>query len=157
LSSGRSRSRPFAAAEFYKKGFVNRVLISQVADNRAVTIGAVQGHTESNRQVLLKLGALANVIETFGTKNKNTREEALALREWAERHDASDLIIPTEDFIARRVRWIFHREFVGHTGRIEVPSFEPTQYTRAEWWKTEEGMIVFENEVLKYIYYRMKY
>ena len=102
--------------------------------------------------MLLKLGVPANAIETFGKANKNTREEAVALREWAEGHAASDLIIPTEDFITRRVRWIFHREFAGHAGRIEVPSFETTLYTRGEWWKTEQGMLIFQNEVLKYIY-----
>ena len=150
-------TRPFLAAEFYKKGLVNKVLISQVEDDRAVAIGAVPGHTESNRQVLLKLGVPASAIETFGTANKNTREEALALREWAERHGASDLIIPTEDFSTRRVRWIFRREFAGRAGRIEVSSFEPTQYMMTEWWKTEQGMIAFQNEVMKYIYYRIKY
>ena len=149
-------TRPFVAAELYKKGLVNKVLISQVEEDRAVAIGAVQGYTDSNRQVLLKLGVPANAIETFGKANKNTREEALALREWAERHAASDLIIPTEDFTTRRVRWIFHREFAG-AGRIKVSSFEPTLYTRAEWWKTEQGMLLFQNEVLKYIYYRINY
>ena len=30
-------------------------------------------------------------------------------------------------------------------------------YTRAEWWKTEAGMIAFQNEIMKYLYYRLKY
>ena len=150
-------TRPFEAAELYKKGLVNKVLISQVEEDRAVAIGVVQGYTESNRQVLLKLGVPANAIETFGKANKNTREEALALREWAERHATLDLIIPTEEFTTRRVRWIFHREFAGHAGRIKVSSFETTLVRRGEWWKTEQGMLIFQNEVLKYIYYRIKY
>ena len=84
-------------------------------------------------------------------------EEALALRDWAERNGASVLIIPTEIFAARRVSWIFRREFSGKNVRIEVPSFEPEDYTRAGWWKSERGLIAFQNEVLKYIYYRLKY
>src|SRR6516164_5614015 len=70
--------RPFAAAELYNNGLVKKVLVSQVADGRAVAIGAGLGHTESKRQVLLKLGVPADAIETFGTANKNTKEEALA-------------------------------------------------------------------------------
>ena len=112
---------------------------------------------ESNRQVLLKLGVPASAIEIFGNANKNTREEALAVREWAERNGALNLIIPTEDFTTRRVRWIFRREFAGLASRIEVQEFEPSQYSTEEWWKTEQGLIAFQNEVLKYIYYRLKY
>jgi hypothetical protein len=98
-----------------------------------------------------------NAIETFGRANKNTKDEAVALREWTEPHAASIVIIPTEVFAARRVRWTFHREFAGGATRIEVPSFEPPQYTRAEWWRSAEGVIAFQNEVIKYLYYRLMY
>src|SRR6516162_4284329 len=47
--------RPFAAAEFFRQGLVHRVLISNNEEDRAAAIGAVHGHTEANRQVLLKL------------------------------------------------------------------------------------------------------
>ncbi len=149
--------RPFAAAELYHKGLVKKVLVSQVADARAVAIGAASGHTQANRQVLLTLGVPAEAIETFGTSNKSTKDEALALLEWVQLHASRAVIIPTEIFEARRVRWIFRREFAGQPIRIEVPSHEPTQYTRADWWTTERGIVEFQNEILKYIYYRLNY
>jgi uncharacterized SAM-binding protein YcdF (DUF218 family) len=154
---GELEVRPFAAADMYRKGLVNKVLVSQVAEDRAVQIGAVVGHTETNRQVLLRLGVPADAIETFGTANKNTDDEALALRDWAERHGVSTLIIPTEIFPARRVRFIFNREFPGKRIKIEVPSFDTPRYTREDWWKSDYGIIAFQNEILKYIYYRIKY
>ena len=55
------------------------------------------------------------------------------------------------------MRWIFHHELAGQPIRIEVLSFDPPQYTRADWWRTERGIVEFQNEVLKYIYYRLKY
>jgi len=150
-------TRPFVAAELWRRGLADKILISQAPEERAVSMGAMPSHTELNREILLKLGIPAGVIETFGTANKNTREEAVALREWAERNAASVFIIPTEIFPARRVRWIFRREFSGTTVSIEVPSIEPPDYTRRDWWKTEHGLVAFQNEVLKYIYYRLKY
>ena len=150
-------TRPFEAAELWRRGLADKILISQAPEERAVSIGAMPSHTELNREILLKSGIPAGVIETFGTANKNTREEAVALREWAERNAASVFIIPTEVFPARRVRWIFRREFSGTTVSIEVPSIEPPDYTRRDWWKTEHGLVAFQNEVLKYIYYRLKY
>ena len=150
-------TRPFAAAELYQQGLVKKVLVSQVGDDRAVSIGAEPGHTDANRQVLLRLGIPATAIESFGTANKNTKEDAVALRAWAELHHPSALIIPTEIFTARRVRWMFDREFSGQPIRIEVQSVDPPKYTRANWWKNEYGIIAFQNEILKFIYYRLKY
>ena len=150
--------RPFAAADLYQKGLVNKVLVARVADNgRAVRVGALLGHTELNRKVLLILGVPDADIEMFGAESSNTEDEARALKDWARQNAASVLVIPTEIFSGRRVRWIFHREFLGTTVRIEVPSFEPEGITRAEWWKTHQGLIAFQTEVLKYIYHRVKY
>jgi uncharacterized SAM-binding protein YcdF (DUF218 family) len=146
-------TRPFVAAELWQRGLADKILISQAA----LSMGAIPSHTELNREILLKMGVPAGAIQTFGTANRNTREEAVALREWAERNAASVFIIPIEIFPARRVRWIFRREFSGTAVIIEVPSFEPSRYTRWDWWKTEQGLVAFQNEFLKYIYYRLKY
>jgi uncharacterized SAM-binding protein YcdF (DUF218 family) len=149
--------RPFAAADLYRRGFVKKILVSQVAEERVVKIGAARGHTETNRQILLKLGVPAGAIETFGASNSNTKEEAMALRDWAGQRRVEAVIIPTEIFGARRVCRIFHREFDGQAVRIAVPSFDPPVYTAADWWTTERGIVEFQNEILKFIYYRLRY
>jgi uncharacterized SAM-binding protein YcdF (DUF218 family) len=77
-------TRPFAAAELWRRGLVDKILISQGSEERATSIGAIPSHTEPNREILLKLGVPAGVIETFGTASRNTRDEAVALREWAD-------------------------------------------------------------------------
>jgi uncharacterized SAM-binding protein YcdF (DUF218 family) len=149
--------RPFVAADLYERGLVTQVLISRVPESRSSKIGAIPGHSELNRMVLLKLGVPEGAIAMFGKQNKSTRDEAAALRGWAEQHGVSRIIVPTEIFAARRVQWIFNREFAGSSVRLEIPSFEPPEYTGAEWWKTEAGMIAFQNEFMKYLYYRVKY
>ena len=107
--------------------------------------------------MLLKLGVPENAIETFGQANESTRDEAIALRGWVERHGAKSIIIPTEAFGARRVRWIFNREFAERDIRIQLLSLDPPDYRRTEWWKTHIGLIAFQNEVIKYVYYRLQY
>src|SRR5215472_13094270 len=128
--SGGLATRPFVAAELWRRGLADKILISQAPEERAVSMGAMPSHTELNREILLKWGVPAGAIETFGTANRSTRDEAVALREWAKRNAVSSFIIPTEIFPARRVRWIFRREFSGTAVRIEVPSVEPPGYTR---------------------------
>jgi uncharacterized SAM-binding protein YcdF (DUF218 family) len=154
---GGLETRPFAAAELWRRGLADKILISQGPDERAASIGATSSHSEINREILLKLGVPAGAIQTFGTASKNTRDEAVALRKWAEWNAASGFIIPTEIFPSRRVRWIFRREFSGTAVSIEILSLETPSYTRWDWWKTEQGLLAFQNEFLKYIYYRLKY
>jgi uncharacterized SAM-binding protein YcdF (DUF218 family) len=139
---GGPETRPVVAAELWRRGLADKILVSQGSEDR-------------NR--LLKMGVPADAIEKFGTAITNTRDEAVALREWAERNPASVFIIPSEIFSARRVRWIFRRQFSGTAVSIEVPSFEPPDYTRWNWWKTEKGLATFRTELLKYMYYRLRY
>jgi hypothetical protein len=155
---GGADMRPFVAADLYARGVVHKILLSRQADETSDSIGAIQSPTELNLKVLRKLGVPDDAIELFGNENKNTRDEAVAIKRWTEQHATSALIIPVEVFFARRVRWIFQRELLGTAVRIEVPSFDPPRgYSQAEWWKTEEGVITFQNEIIKYFYYRLKY
>jgi uncharacterized SAM-binding protein YcdF (DUF218 family) len=154
---GGIETRPFVAAQLWRKGLADKILISQAPEERAACVGSIPSQSELNRAVLLKLGVPAGAIETFGVASKNTRGEAVALREWTDQNGASAFIIPSEIFPARRVRWIFRREFRGTAVSIEVLSVEPPGYTRRDWWKKEQGLLAFQNEFLKYIYYRLKY
>jgi uncharacterized SAM-binding protein YcdF (DUF218 family) len=142
---GNSQTRPAAAAEFYRRGLANKVLVSHWSD------------FQSNHAALLELGVPASVIEAFGKAATNTREEALALREWAEQNAASAFVIPSEPFSTRRVQWIFRRAFLGRPVTIEVQPFDSRGYSGEGWWKTEQGPITFQTEILKYLYYRWKY
>lgn len=155
---GNFQNRPVIAAELYRRGLADRVLVSQMPGVEQVAVGAGPSDTELNRGVLLKLGVPLGAIENFGTANTNTRDEAVALKEWVKRNAAASVfIIPTDIFSARRVRWIFDRELRGGGITIEIPTFEQWGYTRNEWWKTEYGVMAFQTELLKYIYYRIKY
>lgn len=149
--------RPFAAAEIYKGGLADMVLVSEVQEARSTTLIGAPGHTELNRMVLLKLGVPEAAIATFGQANSNTWDEANALRKWAVEHHVARIIIPTEIFSARRVRWVFHHTFAGSSVQLEIPSYEGPSYSRADWWKSDAGMIAFQNEVMKYFYYRLRY
>jgi uncharacterized SAM-binding protein YcdF (DUF218 family) len=142
---GNYQTRAPAAADLYRRGLANKVLVSQWSD------------CESNRAALLKLGVPASAIEAFGKTQKSTREEAIALREWAEQNAASVFVIPSEPFTARRVQWIFRREFSDRPVTIEVQPLDSPGYSPEGWWKTEQGSVAFQSEIVKYLYYRFRY
>src|SRR5262249_34423551 len=122
----------------------------------AQQLGVTLPDTAANRAVLLKLGVPEDAIEIFGSNLRNTYDEVLALRDWAARNGARSLIVPTEFFTARRVRWMLHRAFDDNV-QIQVAALDPPDFGRANWWQHNEGIIDFQNEILKYFYYRVKY
>ena len=148
--------RPFAAAAYYRQGLVKRVLLSNDRIGPAQNLGVVPSDVEANREVLLKLGVPNSSIETFGSGLSNTHEEALALRAWAERTGARSIIVPTEIFSTRRVRWTLNRVFANDVV-IRVPALDRPAYQRDDWWQHEEGIVDFQNEIIKYLFYRIRY
>lgn len=149
--------RPFAAAALYKRGFGDKVLVSNVAMGRAERLGLIPSHTELNRDVLLELGVPETAIVTIGSDNSSTFDEAEAVRAWGVQSGAKTVIVPTELFAARRTRWIFHRVLDAAGIAVIVRTFPPPDYTLDDWWRNRHGLVDFDNEILKYLYYRAKY
>ena len=131
--------------------------MSNVRLDKAETLGGLPSHTAMNRSVLLKLGVPDAAIETFGSELSNTYQEAVALREWAVRTHARSVIVPTQDFSSRRVRWVVKHELAGTAIEVQVPALDDPEYSLSDWWKNEKAIIEFQNEVIKYVYYRFKY
>jgi uncharacterized SAM-binding protein YcdF (DUF218 family) len=154
---GNPRSRPSVGARIYKAGFASRILISRTVEGPEVAAGANRSDVELSRAAILRERVPSEVVEEFGERNASTRDEAVAVRKWVERNNAKILIIPTEGFNARRVRWIFQRVLSDLPVIIKVISFDPSDFPPEEWWKTEEGLMSFRTEVIKYIYYRVVY
>lgn len=149
--------RPAAAASYYRAGLVTKVLVSSVHVDGVELLGVVPSHTSLNRTAVANLGVPETAIELFGTDLTNTYQEAVALREWALRTHAHSVIVPTEVFSSRRLRWVLHRVFSGTGVEIQVAALDPTDYSRDTWWRSDHGLISFQNEIIKYLYYRLKY
>ena len=89
-----------------QKGDGEEILISVVKPSPAEKLEIVPSHVELNCAVLLKLGVPPEAILSFGTDVSNTYEEARALAAWVKANGVRSIIVPTEIFSSRRVRWI---------------------------------------------------
>lgn len=153
IFGGGLEDRPFAAAKYYKAGLVKRIALSNVGESPAEKLGVELSHTAANRAVLLKLGVPEDAITVFGENLANTRMEAVALHRWALENGVHSIIVPTEIFPSRRVDWMLRRIFAGDAV-IRVVALDPLEYDRTDWWRHEGGVIGFQNELIKYLYYR---
>lgn len=148
--------RPFAAVQYYRQGLVQKILVSNGRQSLAATPDVVMSEVGVTEGILVKLGVPISAIETFGNDLTNTYQEALALKAWARRNNAHSIIVPSEIFPARRVRWMLRRVF-GEGFVIRVVALEPAQFHRDDWWRHPQGIVVFRDEILKYVFYRLSY
>lgn len=149
--------RPFLAADLYKKGLANKILVANVKLSPIEKLGIVPPHADLNREVLLKLGVPEEALIGFGSDVSSTFEESRALAVWAKDTGARTIIVPTELFPSRRQRWILNRELGPVGAHVIIDAHKPLEYDVGDWWQHEEGLIDFQNEVIKYLYYRLKY
>jgi uncharacterized SAM-binding protein YcdF (DUF218 family) len=153
---GGIRDRPFAAAQYYRQGLIQKILVSNERQGSAENRDSIGSGAAVTEGVLVKLGVPSSAIETFGNDLGNTRQEVLALQAWAEHNNARNIIVPTETFSTRRVRWMLHRTF-GDGYVIRVIALDPPQFRRDDWWWQRQGITAFGKEILKYVYYRLSY
>lgn len=149
--------RPSFAAELYKKGLAGKILVANVRPSPLEKLGVQRPQAEAARLILRKLDVPADAIIGFGTDVSNTFDESRALAEWAKSTGARTIIVPAELFSTRRQRWILNHELNRIGARAIVPAAKPLDYDIDDWWQHEDGLIEFQNEVIKYLYYRMKY
>jgi uncharacterized SAM-binding protein YcdF (DUF218 family) len=154
---GGLETRPFAAAQLYKQGLAKRILLADVRLSPTEKLTVRPSHFDLNRTVLLKLDVPPEAIAKFGDDVSNTFEEARALARWCEANGLTDIIVPTEVFSSRRVHWILNKEAAAAGVHVHILALAPLRYDVDDWWRHVEGVAAFQNEIVKYLYYRTKY
>ncbi len=149
--------RPFEAARLYNEGFAPKVLIMELALGATEEIGLKQPERSVTESVLLRHGVSAQAVVGVGRAVRNTYQESVAVRDWARANNAKCLLIITETFHTRRVRWLFRKQFKGTGTEIRVVAAGPREYAATNWWRNEQGLINFQNEWVKLPYYWLKY
>jgi uncharacterized SAM-binding protein YcdF (DUF218 family) len=152
---GGSQSRPNAAARLYDARLVRLILVPTVEPSPA----GIAEPENPDRETLIKLGVPASAIIEFGNDPSNTYEEARDLALWLKQNRVQRIIVPTELFPSRRVRWILQRELgkVGVRVMIEIVASHVYDIDIDHWWQSSGGRSNFLNEIIKYLYYRIRY
>jgi uncharacterized SAM-binding protein YcdF (DUF218 family) len=154
---GGPATRPFAAAKLFHAGLAPKILLTNPQPAPATQLGLTPTDADLERDILLKEKVPADDIVIVPKYVNSTYEEALAIRDWARTNAIHRLIIPTDDFQTRRARWVFRKELRPLGVQVLLQAVPVREFTATNWWQREQGVVAFQNEVLKYAYYRVKY
>ena len=151
---GGPNTRPFHAAGLYTNQVAPLVLVSTVKVNPAATLRVAEDENDINRAILSKLGVPDSAIVRVGKDLTSTWEEAEAVAVWVSTNQLRSVIIPTDWYHSRRVAWTF-RKVLGNEVDVRIKALDPLDYPVDEWWLNENGLINFQNEVVKMFLYWM--
>ena len=152
--------RPFAAARLWKEGWAPIILVPDVRPSPTEGLGLRPRTTDVILGVLKAEGVPDSAVVRIGDKVASTRDETLAVRAWLDSRPApaahpARLLIPTDPFATRRTDWFFHRSLPGTD--IRTLRTDPRDLDPDRWWTQEQGLISFNNEVIKTAFYWLKY
>jgi uncharacterized SAM-binding protein YcdF (DUF218 family) len=151
---GGAQFRSFEAVRLYHAGLAPTILLMNSELRATDRMGLTIPEVELVRRILLSNAVPAAVIQVAGTNLTSTFEEAKAARDWSRAAHATSMLIPTGPFHSRRVRWAF-RKNLGDTVRTTITSIRPEECRG--WWTDEKALLDFQNELLKFALYRLRY
>ena len=157
ILGGGLENRPFAAAKLFHDGVAPRILYMDVRFSPAEEMGITLPEKEQTHRILLSNNVPESAMTVIGSNVANTYDESRAVRAWIEKSGAKSIVIPTDPFHTRRVRWMFHKQLKGTGVALTVEAVPVREYTQGDWWRHEQGLIAFQNELVKSVYYHLKY
>ena len=170
---GGVNTRAFAAADLYNQGLAKKVLIPDILLEPIEKLGHKKSESQISKEVVLEKGVPETAIEFYGDQVASTYDEAVAVKEWSLKNEAETVLIPTQLFrfvlhpvlssmlssetMSRRTNWIMEKVMGKSETTVNVIPVDTLKYQRESWWTNEYGLIDFQNEVIKYAFYRVKY
>ena len=154
---GGVETRPFEAARLLQTHLATRILLTSPKSAPSGQLGLSIAEPELARRILQSKNVPTSAIALVPGVADNTYEESCAVRDWAKKNQIHKLILITDIFHSRRARWVFRKELKPLGIQVEVDALPAREYTVEDWWRHEQGLAEFQNEVLKYFYYRWNY
>ncbi|SIO55257.1 DUF218 domain-containing protein [Singulisphaera sp. GP187] len=154
LLLGGADHRPRKALELYRRGLAPIILLAESGVQPVLKLD----ESELTRQYLVDEGVPAAAVQILpGGKVKSTRDEAIRVRAYARTQPIRRVTIVTTAFHTARGRWIFRRSLRGLNIDIRMAAADHPAFHEANWYHTEEGLVLYFAEFIKTLFYRLSY
>lgn len=150
----RIQARADHAAALFRAGYAPRVVIARAEDSPAVLRGDHPNETEVNVRSLVRSGVPAAAILVLRTPGgvTSTGEEGAVLARYLRDHPFDTVLVVTTEFHTRRARWNLRRELRGPDVELVMSGARHPRFHRGNWWRSEEGLLAYVGEYLKFVH-----
>jgi len=146
---GGAETRPFAAAALYRAGVAPKVLVFEHEADRITGLGLAPTHDELYRKILQIEGVPARALDRAPGVVRNSWDEARALRRFLVARPVRRIVLVTSAEHTRRARWVFRKVLTGLPVEVRVAPARHWRFDETNWWKSDEGALVYLHEYLK--------
>lgn len=108
------------------------------------------------RRVMVRAGADSTRVGELPV-GTSTWEEAGAILDHAVAQGFDTVMVVSTEFHVRRVKRVFRKRLEGRPITVVVRPAASLRYDSAQWWRSEEGLLMVNNEYVKTIYYWLNY
>lgn len=159
LDGGRT-GRWLEAAELYKEGYAQHVLLSpgyaDPAGDRLRSSGVRYPRAvDVVREVYTQLGVPAESIQIMPGGYDNTADEAAGARRIAQIRGWTSIIVVTSPYHTRRALYAFQREFSGTGVTVQARASRFEQARPDGWWRSRSDLRWVLSEMQRLIAYRL--
>ncbi|MEO8588145.1 MAG: YdcF family protein [Flavobacteriales bacterium] len=154
---GAPMDRGLAATCFFKEGIAPRAVFT--GENVPQSLQAA-GLLHSEAQLTRDVAVLAGLPGTSAfalERGTSTWEEGEAVRDLAKASGYDTVVVVTTEFHTRRVGRVFRKLLEPAGITVFVRAARSMEYDAAHWWRTEDGLLMVNNEYVKLLYYAFKY
>lgn len=151
---GNSYDRGEKAAAVHKAERVDRlVCLGANVPEILHVFGLDSSESEITARIVKEAGVPAADVQVY-ERGTSTMEEALSCFRYCQKKGVDSAIVISDKFHLRRVRYVFEPIFEGSGIELSYQGVSSTNYDESRWWRSEEGMIMVNNEYMKLLYYR---
>lgn len=151
------------AAELYKKGIANRILLTNDGERAgwSQTEQRNPPFVELAKRNLIGQGVPAENIEIIHEEVYGTIDEAKVLEKMAKAENWKAILVVTSAYHTNRALWIFEKIFADNNVNTKV-GIEPAMTGQQTpppfiWWLSFDGWRLVAGEYVKFVYYWMYY
>lgn len=154
---GSVRDRGLEAARIHQQGLSQQFVFTGAPVPGALdALGIDSTEAECTRNAAVTAGIpLAHT--TVLNVGSSTFEEAEALLHYAGQHGLDTVMVISNRFHLRRIRMVFRPRSAQAGITVLLHGAPSSDFDEATWWRSEDGLVMLNNEYLKLVYYRLKY
>ncbi|MDY7545652.1 YdcF family protein [Glaciimonas sp. CA11.2] len=150
---GDSGARVMKALDLYKLGYAPKILITGIDGGEPQIRPA---YLTWQALFFAQQGVKKNVL-LFDTESANTWQEALNTKKLMEQQGLHHVIVVSDPPHMRRLSWVWGRVFADSGMQFRLVPSNMSGWRADEWWLNEKSAQFVLAEIVKFMYYLVRY
>ena len=157
VMGGGVENRPVLAAVLYRKGWVDRILVSEIKPVASKTRPLLPPEHELTKALLMRLGVPEDRIVLLRGNHAATFHEIVSLRDVLAQSPSARVLIVTDSLHTRRTAWSVRHLLGPMADRVSFVGVPSERYDLRRWWQSGDGFFMVTSEYLKLFSYWIIY